>query len=197
MAKLFYQGHGSLRIISNNGEVLYVDPFIGEGYDIKADYAVSTHEHYDHIQFQKIIFRNNINIYRAKNFINEDETYNTLILGDFKVEGVMACNKNHPRNECVGFIIYVDNKVVYLSGDTSYVPEMENLRDKHIDYAFFCGDGIYNMDIEEASECANIVNAQWSIPYHLLPDHTYSEELANKFSGVNKRLIKPSQEIEL
>ena len=33
MAKLLYQGHGSYRITTGEGKVIYVDPFAGEGYD--------------------------------------------------------------------------------------------------------------------------------------------------------------------
>ena len=31
MAKLLYQGHGSYRITADDGRVLYVDPYAGEG----------------------------------------------------------------------------------------------------------------------------------------------------------------------
>lgn len=31
MAELLYQGHGSYRIVSNEGVVIYVDPYAGEG----------------------------------------------------------------------------------------------------------------------------------------------------------------------
>lgn len=50
MAKLLYQGHGSLRLISEAGMVIYIDPFIGEGYDIPADLILVTHQHHDHNQ---------------------------------------------------------------------------------------------------------------------------------------------------
>ena len=34
--RLLYQGHGSLRIITKEGKVIYVDPYAGEGYDLPA-----------------------------------------------------------------------------------------------------------------------------------------------------------------
>ena len=49
MAKLLYQGHGSYRITADDGRVLYVDPYAGEGYDKPADIVLITHEHSDHI----------------------------------------------------------------------------------------------------------------------------------------------------
>lgn len=48
MAKLLFQGHGSYRITTNDGVVIYVDPFLGSGYDKEADIILVTHEHNDH-----------------------------------------------------------------------------------------------------------------------------------------------------
>ena len=44
MAKLLYQGHGSYRITADDGRVLYVDPYDGEGYDKPADIVLITHD---------------------------------------------------------------------------------------------------------------------------------------------------------
>ena len=44
MAKLLYQGHGSYRITTDDGRVLYVDPYAGEGYDKPADIVLITHD---------------------------------------------------------------------------------------------------------------------------------------------------------
>ncbi len=48
MAKLLYQGHSSLRIVTDSGTVVYIDPFAGEGYNLPADLVLVTHEHFDH-----------------------------------------------------------------------------------------------------------------------------------------------------
>ena len=38
-----------------------------------------------------------------------------------------------------------------------------------------CCEGVYNMDLDEASECAELVQAKHNIPYHIVeaenPDH--------------------------
>ena len=37
MTEILYQGHGSLRITAQGGMVIYIDPFMGQGYDVPAD----------------------------------------------------------------------------------------------------------------------------------------------------------------
>ena len=48
MAHLLYQGHGSFRLETDAGRIIYVDPFAGQGYDLPADLILVTHDHYDH-----------------------------------------------------------------------------------------------------------------------------------------------------
>ena len=45
---LLYQGHASLRIVTAEEKVIYIDPFAGEGYDLPADLILITHAHSDH-----------------------------------------------------------------------------------------------------------------------------------------------------
>ena len=33
---LLYQGRGSLRVVTNEGKVIYIDPYAGDGYDFPA-----------------------------------------------------------------------------------------------------------------------------------------------------------------
>ena len=56
--RLLYQGHGSLRIVTAEGKVIYVDPYAGEGYDLPADLILITHGHQDHTAVKLIKKRN-------------------------------------------------------------------------------------------------------------------------------------------
>ena len=114
MAKLYYNGHGSVRLISNNGQVLYLDPFLGEGYEKAADYVLITHEHYDHTQIDKLTLKDDTVIVRSFDMITSNG-YKKITLGDYEIEATEAYNKNHPRNECVGYLIKVDGKLIYFS----------------------------------------------------------------------------------
>ncbi len=55
---LLYQGHASARIVTNEGKVIYIDPYAGEGYDLPADLILVTHDHYDHTGIDKISQKN-------------------------------------------------------------------------------------------------------------------------------------------
>lgn len=73
---------------------------------------------------------------------------------------------------------------------------MTQLADRNIDYAFFCCDGIYNMDIAEAAACAETVGAKHNIPYHNSTDDSndrFDRELAQQFSAPNKMVILPGE----
>ncbi len=196
MAKLLYQGHGSLRICSSNNEILYLDPFIGEGYDLPANYVLITHEHYDHNQVNRVHMKKDTIILRPKDMLINGQ-YQKKRIGSFIIEAVPAYNKNHQKDECVGYLIEVDGVLIYVSGDTSFIEEMKDLKDRKIDYAFFPTDGIYNMDALEASKCAKIVHATYSVPIHSKPDHLYDEEVVKDFTYEGALFIKPGQEIEL
>jgi L-ascorbate metabolism protein UlaG (beta-lactamase superfamily) len=56
--KLLYQGHGSLRITTADGKVIYIDPYAGGGYEPAADLILITHGHSDHTATEKIKYRN-------------------------------------------------------------------------------------------------------------------------------------------
>ena len=113
------------------------------------------------------------------------------------MEAVQAGNnKNHDINTCVGWLITLsDGITVYVTGDTSTTDQMAELAERNIDYAFFCCDGKYNMDIEEASACAAIVKARHSIPYHMAPGKLFNVERANQFSDPGRMIIPAGEEI--
>ena len=74
---------------------------------------------------------------------------------------------------------------------------MTELAERNIDYAFFCCDGKYNMDIAEASACATLVNARHSIPYHMAPGKLFDAQRAAQFDGPGKIIIAAGEEIAL
>ncbi|MCR5763035.1 MAG: MBL fold metallo-hydrolase [Treponema sp.] len=204
MARLFYQGHGSYRIISAKGLVIYIDPYAGEGYQIPADFVLVTHEHPDHNKVDLVKKNDNCLIFHAKNFMSGGK-YGEARFNGIRIRAVPAYNENHAQNECVGFVITLENEIkIYCSGDTSYTTFMEEeLQFMNIDYALLPCDGVYNMDAKEAARCANIIGAAHSIPIHTKPGALFSPQVAEQFAKEidEKRtdyiILKPNDEINL
>ena len=171
MAKMLYQGHGSYRFVLDAGTVVYVDPFVGEGYDLPADLILVTHEHFDHNQVNKMPHAAGCEIVRAADVLPRPGDYRTVESHGVRATAVQACNKNHPIDKCVGFVLEFDGITFYAAGDTSMTDDMRSgkLAALGIDYAVFPGDGYYNMDAAEAGRCAQLVKARHSIPVHLVP----------------------------
>ena len=103
MAEIVFQGHGSFRMTTGEGTVVYIDPFAGEGYDAPADLILVSHEHSDHNKVELVTMKAGGRILRAGDFL-KDGVYQEIQEKDLVIRGVEACNKNHPRNACVGFL---------------------------------------------------------------------------------------------
>ena len=201
-ATLLYQGHGSVRIVTGEGKVIYIDPFLGDGYDLPADLILMTHGHYDHTQVDLISTKNEgCSVIKWSDALKDGE-YQNYDFGFVSIETVEAgYNKNHNVTECVGFILtFSDGVKTYLSGDTSTTPSMAGFADKKLDYAFLCCDGVYNMDVAEASMCAKAIGAKHTIPYHMEPvkdKSGFDKSVAESFDAPGKIILKPGEELVL
>ena len=197
--KLLYQGHGSLRITTEDNKVIYIDPYAGEGYDLPADLILVSHGHPDHNAVDLIASRSDdCQIITNTDAMVKGE-YKTYDLGFATVEAVQAGNnKNHDINVSVGWLVTLPGGIsIYATGDTSTTEQMSELANRDIHYAFFVCDGKFNMDLEEASACAELVQARHSIPYHMAPGQLFDRERAEKFEGPGKMIIAAGEEIEL
>ena len=194
-ASLLYQGHGSLRIEAD-GMVIYVDPYAGEGYDKQADLILITHEHRDHNNVDLVKKTDKTLILRSKDMLTGGK-YQTKKVGNITIEAVPAYNKNHKKEECVGYILTIDGKTIYLAGDTSTTDAMKGFADRHFDYAFLPMDGKYNMGPEEATECAKMIKAKHTVPYHMAPGKLFDEETAKKLKTDSLLVVPAGAKIEL
>ena len=98
---LLYQGKASIRIVTSDNKVIYIDPFMGDGYDLPADLILVTHEHFDHNNIGLIKNKNeDCKIIRSKDAIVNGE-HKTFDLGYVTIESVEAgYNSYHNVNEC-------------------------------------------------------------------------------------------------
>lgn len=196
MAKLLYQGHGSYRITGNDGTVIYFDPYAGTGYDLPADLILVTHQHGDHNQVGLCAQNPGCVVITEKEALAGGQ-YHTFHVGKVRIEAVEAYNRNHKKEQCVGYIITIDGVTIYGAGDTSTTAQMSELAARKLDYALLPGDGFYNMSVEEASSCAEIIGAAHNIPIHLKPGALFDRARAESFTGPNRLIVEPGEEITL
>jgi L-ascorbate metabolism protein UlaG (beta-lactamase superfamily) len=196
MAKLFYQGHGSYRITTDDNVVIYVDPYVGEGYHIPADLILVTHQHGDHNQIGRVTKKETCTIIQNQDALIEGN-YQSFIINGIQIQAVPAYNTNHDRNQSVGFILTFHGIRLYASGDTSTTKEMKEYAALHLDYVLLPIDGIYNMDAKEASACAELIGAKHAIPIHMKPGALFDANMAKKFTAKNRLIVKAGEEIDL
>ena len=72
--------------------------------------------------------------------------------------------KYHEKGRGNGYVITVDNKRIYISGDTEDIKEMRSLKD--IDYAFVCMNLPYTMTVNQAASAVLEFKPKIVFPYH-------------------------------
>lgn len=195
MPKLLFQGHGSYRLTTDDGRVIYVDPYKGKGYDAPADIILVTHQHRDHNQVKRCAQKPVCHIITNKEALAGGK-HNFFDIDGITIQAVEAMNKNHDPKQCVGFIITLGGVKIYASGDTSKTTQMETFTALELDYALFPGDGFFNMGLDEAAECAKLIGAKHNILIHLKPGESIRRK-AEKWDAPNKLIVEPGQEVSL
>ncbi len=196
MAKLLYQGHGSCRITTQSGTVIYLDPYAGEGYDRPADLILITHEHSDHNKVSIVTKKLGTRIIRAADAL-KNGAYGSFIIGDIKIEAVEAYNSNHRKDECVGYILTMDCVSLYAAGDTSETEQMKDMKSRCLDWVLLPIDGIYNMGAAEASRCAALIGAKHTVPIHMKPGGLFNRSAAEALHSSGRVIVEPGEIIEL
>lgn len=108
----------------------------------------------------------------------------TKSVKDISITGVPMYNlpesaeSRHPKGRGNGYVLTFGNKRVYLSGDTSGVPEMRAL--KNIDVSFVCMNLPYTMDINEAAQAVLDFKPKVMYPYHYRGQNGLSDTEAFK-----------------
>lgn len=203
MSTINYLCHSSFKIVTCQGSIIYIDPFVDDGsLDEPCDILLVTHEHFDHNQTQIVNKKEScIEIHPADALV--DGVYKSFQIGDVSIQAVPAYNSNHPVDECVGYVIGLGDKKLYFAGDTSTTEAMaEELPSMALDYAFLPCDGIFNMDVAEASKCAKMIGAKCTVPIHTTPvssaaDCGYDMDKAEAFDCPGKLIVKPGETITL
>lgn len=195
-AEICYLGHGSLRMKTSAGFVVYVDPYAGDGYDVPADLILVTHQHHDHNNTDLPAKKPGCAVRQNYDFL-KDGAYLAESFGGVRVQAVQAYNGHHPKSECVGYILEFDSLKIYVAGDTSRTEQMESMAELGLDFAFLPIDGIFNMGPDEAAVCAELIGAKHVIPYHTAPGRLFSRRKAEKFVSPARVIMEPGETLSL
>ncbi len=199
--------HSSIKIETEN-KIIYVDPFKIKEELYDADVIAITHSHYDHFSEEDIL---KIKKEETQIVITEDLLEKTLELGfekenilivipnnkysvvDIEINTIPAYNINkkfHPKeNNWIGYILNIENKKVYIAGDTDITEENKKVE---CDIALVPIGGTYTMTYEEAAELVNDINPKLAIPMH------YGEIVGKKQDGIEfSKLINENIKVEI
>jgi len=184
--ELNWLGHAGFQI--KNSKVIYIDPYnIKDGLE-KADIILITHSHYDHCSFadlDKIIQEGTriiatadcqsiIAKFKIPLKIELVEPGQEFEFYGIKVSTLPSYNVDkhfHPKAEgWVGYIIKIGDIIIYHSGDTDKIPEMQKLTGYKQQGKEFVAllpvGGRFTMSAEEAAEAAEIIKPTLAVPMH-------------------------------
>lgn len=184
---LDFLGHSGFVISDRNGKRIAIDPYnVSKGVE-PADFILITHSHYDHCSIKdieklkkegttivipadcqsKIMKVDGINMEMI-------EVGDEFEIGNTKVRATCAYNVEkdfHPKREgWLGYLIKIDDVVLYHAGDSDKIPEMKKLTGhgkKGNEFVVMLPvSGKYVMDAEEAAEVASLLSPDLAIPMH-------------------------------
>ena len=213
--ELKWLGHSGFLI--RNHRIIYIDPYNIKPDLEKADIILITHSHYDHCSVADI---KNIVKKGTKILITADsqskitrmeipvdiqivEPNQELNFGELKISTLPAYNLNKPYHQkeegWVGFLIKMDDVIIYHAGDSDFIPEMQKLtghkqQDKKF-IALLPVGGKFTMNAEEAAEAAKLIKPSLAIPMHygtVIGDNKDAEEFVKlcKENGIDSQLLE-------
>lgn len=195
---LKYLGHSSVKIKTQDGLVIYIDPYQGTDYADSADVVLVSHQHYDHNAVSLVTRKKTCTVISNYEAI-QSGAFQTFTVRGIGIESVPAYNSNHSKSSCVGYVLTLKSGVkIYHAGDTGNISEFSNLAAKSLTYALLPMDPTYTMTPEVATTAAGTINAKYTIPIHTMsPPDTYSDAIVARFTAPNKLIVRPGQTIGL
>jgi L-ascorbate metabolism protein UlaG (beta-lactamase superfamily) len=200
-------GHASFKI--TNSATIYIDPWKLPAAAHNATIVLISHSHFDHFSLPDIaeVSSDSTRIIGPADVIAQTQAGQTLTPGQSitidstTITATAAYNPDkqfHPRsNNWLGFIIEIDGKRIYYSGDTDLIEEMKSIT--NIDLALLPVGGTYTLDPAQAARAADLIKPKHAIPYHF-GDIVGTTRDAEKFTQLTKcpaTILKPGQSFSL
>ncbi|MEK6842621.1 MAG: MBL fold metallo-hydrolase [Nanoarchaeota archaeon] len=179
-------GHAGFLI--KNSANIYIDPYNIQEANEKADFILITHSHYDHCSLAdlnkivkegtKILMpadcQSKITKLNVSVKMEIAEPFKEFDFGKIKISTIPAYNVDkifHPKEEgWVGYVLKINDVIIYHAGDTDKIEEMQNLTGHHHAGKKFIAllpvGGKYTMNSDEAAEAAKTIKPFLAIPMH-------------------------------
>lgn len=213
--ELKWLGHSGFLI--KNSKIIYIDPYNIKGNMEKADLILITHSHYDHCSvadMEKIVqegtkiimtadCQSKITRFEVPIKMEVIEAGQELDLGDVKISTLPSYNIDksfHPKDESwVGYLIKINNILIYHAGDSDLIPEMQKLTGyKQSDKSFVAllpVGGRFTMNAEESADAAKTIKPTLAIPMHygsIVGDEKDAEEFCElcREKNINCRILE-------
>jgi len=177
--------HASM-ILEWNGQTIYIDPYGGkekyEKYNAPSLILI-TDIHGDHMNKETLetistkkamlIAPNAVTTqltdlpFKSVQTLSNGENYTW---NDIHIEAIPMYNlpetedSRHPKGRGNGYLLTIDGKRIYISGDTEDINEMRSL--ENIDIAFICMNLPYTMDINQAADAVLAFKPSVVYPFH-------------------------------
>ncbi len=196
-------------VIKTKLTTIYVDP-VGDVQAFKKfsqpDIILITDIHRDHLapnivgslkQKETIVIGPQAVVERLKygEILNNGEN---KTINDINIEAIPMYNltaerlKYHKKGLANGYVITLNKKRIYISGDTEDIREMRSL--KNIDYAFVCMNLPYTMTVDQAASAVLEIKPAVVIPYHYRGKEGFSDierfkSLVSKNKDIKVKLL--------
>lgn len=201
-------GGACIRIRST--PIVIIDPagISEKEYQTKADIIIVTHTHDDHFSPEIIAsLRSSSTTLVGPTSVTKEvaadpklagmevitvQTRGTYLVKGITIEPIPAyslVSKAHPEvNGWVGYVLTMDGVRIYCTGDTSFTPAMDGLKDIDIVVANYRGP--YQLGRDEVVELARLLKPQVLIPIHWLASEKGDVDFINQHTPMPTRLVR-------
>lgn len=175
--KIEWLGHNSFRLTGE--KIVYIDPWKIQNERHDADVVLLTHDHFDHFVVEDLD-----KVRGDKTLVVGPEMLQGKVEGNFRVvkagdslvvhgvplEVTPAYNVHPDRQNFhppayggVGYVVTLNGKRIYHTGDTDPIPEMKDIK---TDIMLVPVSGTYVCTADEAVQAVAMVNPKLVIPMH-------------------------------
>ena len=186
MPEITFLGHAGFLLKDEGKETLLFDPFISENplatvslEEIKADYILLSHGHFDHLgDAYEIAKKNDAMIISTAEIVGQAQdnglTAHAQHLGGrhkFPFGSVKLTLAFHgagvPGGHACGFVVDYYGKKIYFAGDTALFGDMQLIGElDSLDLALLPIGDNFTMGIDDAVVAVSFLKAKTVIPYH-------------------------------